>query len=201
MVINLKKFEKIDSLLKKNYGYLKTSDALNTGISKTYFGKYVRARELERVAHGLYMSADAWEDEMYVIQFRYPTAVFSHETALYLLGIAEREPLRYSVTMKTGTNATGLTKQNTEVYKIKKELLYVGAVEVKSPAGHTLNSYNAERTICDLARNRKNIDTQDLKIAIREYVNSKGKNIPLLMRYAKLFHVNKVVLQYLEAFL
>ena len=39
---------------------------------------------LERTAHGLYMSKEAWPDALDVLQVRYPKAVFSHETALYL---------------------------------------------------------------------------------------------------------------------
>jgi len=49
------------------------------------------------------MSPDAWQDGMFVIQTRYPQAVFSHETALYLLNLADREPTHYTVTLKAGT--------------------------------------------------------------------------------------------------
>ncbi len=197
----MNKFEILDSLLLKNNGFLKTSDVISAGISKSYFSEYVHKRRLERVAHGLYMSQDAWEDGMYVIQARYPLAVFSHETALYLLNLAEREPVKYTVTLKSGTDATGLTKKDVKVYKVKKTLLDEGIVEAKSPAGHTLRTYNPERTICDLVRSRRNIEIQDLQTAIKEYVRRKEKNIPLLMRYAKAFSVEKVIRQYLEVLL
>ena len=77
--------ETLNKLLQENNGYLKTSDAVSAGVSRTVLGDFVRKYGLERVAHGLYMSQDAWEDGLYVIQVRYPEAVFSHETALYLL--------------------------------------------------------------------------------------------------------------------
>lgn len=195
------KFEILDSLLQKNKGYLKTSEAAGAGISKPYFGEYVRERGLMRVAHGLYMSQDAWEDGMHVIQVRYPQAVFSHETALYLLGLANREPAPYAVTLKAGTNATGLTKQGVKVYKVKDALFHEGITEVQSPAGHTVRVYNPERTICDLIRSRRNIEIQDLQTAIKEYVRLKNKNIPLLMRYAKIFSVEKIIRRYLEVLL
>ncbi|MCL5982537.1 MAG: type IV toxin-antitoxin system AbiEi family antitoxin domain-containing protein [Firmicutes bacterium] len=195
------KFEILDSLLQENIGFLKTSDAVRVGISKSYFGQYVQQRGLERVAHGIYMSQDAWEDGMYVLQVRYPAAVFSHETALYLLNLAAREPLKYSLTLKAGTNATGLTKQGVKVYKVKEELFAEGIIEVQSPAGHALRAYNPERTICDLLRSRSNIEIQDLQAAIKDYVRLKEKNIPLLMRYAKAFSVEKIVRQYLEVLL
>jgi len=184
-----------------NKGFIKTSDAISAGISRTYFGEYVRERQLERVAHGLYLSQEAWEDSMYVIQVRYPEAVFSHETALYLLNIAEREPTRYAVTLKAGTNSTGLAKDGIKVYKVKPELFYEGIIDAQSPSGHKVRAYNPERTVCDLFRSRRNIEMQDLQTAIKEYVRLKEKNIPLLMRYAKSFSVEKIVRQYLVVLL
>jgi hypothetical protein len=182
-------------------GYIKTSEATNIGVSRAYFGEYVRGRGLNRVSHGLYMSQDAWDDGMYVIQARYSEAIFSHETAQYLLNLAEREPIQYAVTLKAGTNATGLTKHGIKVYKVKAELFYEGIIERISPFGHNVKTYSAERTVCDLIRSRRNIDIQDLQTAIKEYVRLKEKNIPLLMRYAKTFSIEKTVQRYLEVLL
>lgn len=193
--------ETLNKLLQENNGYLKTSDAVAAGVSRTVLGDFVRKNGLERVAHGLYMSRDAWEDGLYVIQVRYPEAVFSHETALYLLNLANREPLPFSVTLKTGKNSSGLSKQGIKVYKVKEELWGEGVVEVRSLSGHIVKAYNAERTICDLFRSRRNIEIQDLQDAIKTYICLKDKNIPLLMRYAKAFSVEKIVRQYLEVLL
>ena len=193
--------EVLDTLLQENNGFIKTSDAVRTGVSRTYFGEYVKKRSLERAAHGLYMSQDAWDDGMYVIQVRYPEVVFSHETALYLLNLAEREPVQYAVTLKAGKNSAGLIRSGIKVYKIKNELFEEGIIYVQSPSGHNLRTYNPERTICDLIRSKRNIEIQDLQTAIKEYVRSKDKNIPLLMRYAKSFSVEKPLRQYLEVLL
>ncbi|MBS3873681.1 MAG: type IV toxin-antitoxin system AbiEi family antitoxin domain-containing protein [Dethiobacter sp.] len=188
-------------MLEQNNGFLKSCEAVAAGISRPYFREYVRRRGLKRVAHGLYMSQDTWEDGMYVIQTRYPQAVFSHETALYLLNLAEREPFRYSITLKAGTNASGLTSQGVKVYKIRESLFYEGIAEAKSPAGQALRVYNPERTICDLIRSRRQIEIQDIQSAFREYVQRKNKNIPLLMRYANALSVEKTVRQYLQVLL
>ena len=191
----------LDTILQNNKGFIKASDAIQAGISKTYFGEYAKKRGLERMAHGLYMSQETWEDGMYVIQTRYPKLIFSHETALYLLNHAEREPTQYAVTLKTGTNSAGLTKQGVKVYKVKDEIFDEGLTEAQSPSGHTLRVYNLERTICDLFRSWRNIEVQDLQAAIKEYVHRKEKNIPLLIRYAKAFCVEKIIRQYLEVLL
>ena len=140
----------------------------------------MRKNGLERVAHGLYRSGDAWDDGMYVLQFRYPASVFSHETALYLLGLAEREPIVFSVTLKAGANATGLRKDGVKVYRVQERLLGEGVVDAVSPSGHPLKTYNAERTICDLFRSRSGIDVQDLQAAVKGYIRRQKKNIPPL---------------------
>jgi predicted transcriptional regulator of viral defense system len=192
---------KLDLLVKKNKGYLKTSDAVKAGISRAYIGDYVRKNGLERVANGLYKSADYWDDEFHVIQTRYPSGIFSHETALYLLGFAEREPLRYSISLPYGSNATVLLREGVKVFKVKRELFTVGLTEATTPAGHTVRVYNVERTICDLVRSRQPVDRQALQAAVRDYMRSKEKNIPLLMRYAKMFSVEKIIHRYVEVLL
>ena len=197
----MSKFEILDAILQNNKGFIKTSDAEASGISKTYFGQYIKERSLERAAHGLYMSRDAWDDEMYVIQVRYPLAVFSHETASYLLNLAEREPVQFSVTLKAGANTAGLTKHGTKVYKVKTEMFEEGIIEVETPAGQTVRSYNAERTICDLVRSRRKLDAQEMQAAFKAYMGKKEKNIPLLLRYAKSFNVEKIIRGYLEVLL
>lgn len=138
---------------------------------------------------------------MFVLQTRYPDAVFSHETALFLLGLTDREPERFHVTLKSGTSSSNLQKDGVLVSKVRANLLALGLVDAESPFGHAVRSYNAERTICDIVRNRSRLDTQDLQGALKAYVRSKDKNIPLLMRYAKAFSIDNVMNRYLEVLL
>ena len=72
-----------ENILKINDGWLKSKDALNSGVGKSKFYAFVRENNLERVGHGIYVTADAWLDGMYLIHLRSEQAVFSHETALF----------------------------------------------------------------------------------------------------------------------
>lgn len=96
-VMKMNKKEKLDNMLCEKNGVLQTADVIEAGISKTYFMEYAKKMELECVAKGIYLSPDAWEDPFYLLQTRYPQIIFSHETSLYLLGMAEREPLQFTV--------------------------------------------------------------------------------------------------------
>ena len=59
------KFERLDQLLSENKGYLRTSDAVAAGVSKSTLAAYVRENGLERTAHGLYMSKEIIERQMH----------------------------------------------------------------------------------------------------------------------------------------
>ena len=200
-VMKMNKKEKLDNMLCEKNGVLQTADVIEAGISKTYFMEYAKKMELECVAKGIYLSPDAWEDPFYLLQTRYPQIIFSHETSLYLLGMAEREPLQFTVTVKAGYHAKSMKEQKIKVYRVKRELLELGVVNLESPEGHLVKAYNADRTVCDLLRSRSNVEIQDLQSAIKEYLRSKEKNLPQLMRYAKEFRVEKILRPYLEVLL
>lgn len=195
------KTEQLDLLLQERGGILRTADARAVGVSRQYFLEYARSRGLERVAHGVYLSTDTWGDDFYILQSRWPQAVFSHEAALYLWGLADREPMPFTVTVKSGYNATNLTAAGIKVYKIKPALYELGKTETDSPGGHRVAVYDRERSLCDLFRSRSQVEIQDRHTAMREYVRSKEKNIPLLLRYAKALRVERVLKPYLEAIL
>jgi len=192
------KTELLNLRLKENNGILKTADIVQMGISRAFFLEYVKKNNLEKAAHGIYMEADAWNDGMYLLQTRIPNAIFSHESALYLLDMAEREPMKHTITVKSGYNRTSLAAEGVQVYSIKADLLELGLTTLKSPTGHSLRAYNAERTICDIIRSRSNVEMQDYQAAIKTYMGQRKKNIPLLMRYAKDLRVDKILRQYLE---
>ncbi|RHE89279.1 abortive phage infection protein, partial [Roseburia inulinivorans] len=55
--------------------------------------------------------------------------------------------------------------------------------------------------ICDLLRSRKNIEMQVFQDALKQYAKRKDKNLRVLMKYAAMFHVEKILRPYLEVLL
>ena len=193
--------EKLDLLFEQNNGIVKTSQVLEKGISKTSFYTYVRQHGIEQTAHGIYVSPDAWTDAMYMLHLRCSQAVFSHESALFFHDLTDREPSPYSVTVKTGYNPASLKADGIKVYTIKSELHYVGVIKMETPFGNTVPVYDAERTICDLIRSRSSIEMQTFQNALKQYTRSRDKDLRKLMQNAKMFHVDKILRQYLEVLL
>jgi hypothetical protein len=64
--------------------------------------------------------------------------------------------------------------------------------------GNVVFAYDKERTICDLIRNRKDIDPEIFVKALNRYMRSKDKKLNKLMEYARVFKIEKKTLELIE---
>ena len=195
------KFEQLDAILRQKKGYLLTADVLAAGISKTHMQEYVRRNELERIAPGIYISVDAWEDELYLISLRNQGAVLSHETALHLHDLMEREPITVSLTVNRSYNATHLRQKGYKVYTVSSELLKLGKTTIHTAFGNPVCVYDPERSICDMVKNKAKMDIQIFQYAMKEYMASSTKNLSRLMQYAKVMKIEDRIRMYTEVLL
>lgn len=194
-------FQKIEQLAQENGGVLQTAAVTAMNISKTTLAQFVSQNHYERVSMGIYLAPDAWRDDAYLLQLRCPQIVFSHDSALFYHDLTDREPLRFTVTVKTGYNPAHLTAGGTKVFTIKKELYTVGISTAETSFGHRVNVYDMERTICDVLRSRNSMETQVFQDALKMYAKCRGKNLHRLAAYAKLFRVEKLMRQYMGVLL
>lgn len=182
-------------------GILLTKNAIEAGISKHALYNFIRDNGFEKAAHGVYASPETWEDENYILSLRCPQGVLSHDEALYYHGLTDREPLQKTITIYTGYGTSRMVVDGIKVFTVKKELLDIGKEIVKTSYGHDIPLYNRERTICDLIRSRNRFEIQDFQTALKTYIMGKNKNLNRLMEYAKLFHVDKKIREYMEVLL
>ena len=193
--------DKLERLIETKDGLILTREVEAAGIPRQYLNILLKEKKLERVAHGVYLTPDAFDDEMYRVQAKNQRIIFSHETALYLHDLTDRDPIEWSVTIPYGYNATHLRDEGIKVYTVKKTLHQMGVIELKTIYGRDIKAYNKERTICDIVRNRNNMDVGILNEAVKRYLSSKDKNIPLLMRYAEELDIQNILRNYVEILL
>ncbi len=193
--------EKLDDMTKRNNGYLITADVVASGYSKTYLAEYVRQRNMERVAQGVYMSSDVWLDEMYIIHLRNKNVVFSHESALYMHNLIDSEPTAVMLTVPKRYNATHLRERGCRVYTVPSNMLEMGRIEKETNFGNKVYVYDMDRTICDIIRYKDKLEIQTFQTALREYMRSKDKNIHNLMKYAEKMQISDKVRVYTEVML
>lgn len=194
----------IHKILKRMHlqnGIIRTSDLAELGIPRMYLKLLVDRGQIQKISRGIYGKPDTFIDEMVQIQSRYKATVFSHESALYLLSLSDRAPLYYSVTIPGDYNATSLKNDQIKVYFVKRENHFIGSTLLKTPFGNEVLSYNLERTICDILRNRNQLDIQLIHNALKQYVHHPDRDLNRLYQYAAIFKVQKMVQSNIEILL
>lgn len=194
-------YEKLENVIKGSNGIITTKLTDAEGIHREYLREFVRQGKLERVYHGIYITPEMWEDKMLIHQLRKEKMIYSHETALYLHGLTDRDPLAYCVTVPTGYNTSKLNQEGLIVHTIKRELLELGISAKQTTFGNEVKVYDMERTICDILCDRNNQDAAVLSDALKKYTRRQDKDLNRLMKYAALLRIEKVLRTYLEVLL
>lgn len=193
-----------DQILKianNNNGVVTSAQVTKDGILRQHLKVLVDKGLLEHSGRGLYIIPTVFDDEMFNLQMRFKRGIFSHETALFLLDLTDRTPIKYSLTFPLGYNTTALNSENVKYYRVKDIFYEIGITNTKSPGGNNIRLYNAERTLCDILKGRSSTDIQIVTDAFKRYTRLEKKDIPLLSKYAKLFRVEKKLRSYLEVLL
>ena len=132
---------------------------------------------------------------------RFPKAIFSHDTALYLHGLSEREPVPLSVTVHSNYHSKALRNTGARIYYVKEAWHELGAMTLDSPEGNLVRAYDMERTICDTIRKRSATDPSAFNYAMRKYASSKEKNLRRLGEYSVEMGMEQRVSDVLEVLL
>lgn len=193
--------EKIKQLLEASPdGTITAEQVTIAGLHRSILQKLVEKGELYRFGRGLYVRSIAWEDDFYLLQRKYGRGIYSHDTALYLLGYSDRTPAQYTMTFPKGYNSLSLKQENIDIKRVVPENYSFGVIEKQSPCGNPIRVYDLERTLCDILRGSGS-DIQIVSAAMKKYAISKEKNIHKLMEYAEQLRVKPKVLRYMEVLL
>lgn len=193
--------EKIKKMLEAlETGVITSAQVTEAGLHRNALQQLVKDGEIYRFGRGLYVRRNSWEDDFYLFQKKYGRGIYSHDTALYLLGYSDRTPAKYTMTFPKGYNAPSLKQETIIIKRVVPENYEFGQIQIKSPAGNLIRTYDLERTLCDILRGNGS-DIQIITDAMKRYAASGEKNIHKLMQYAERLRVSPKVLRYLEVLL
>lgn len=193
--------EKVIELIESSKnGTITTREVTKAGIYRGVLKELVDSRELIRYGRGIYVKNNSWEDDFFLLQQKYQRGIYSHDTALYLLGYSDRTPAKYTMTFPKGYNSPSLKDENVDIVRVVPDNYSFGVIEILSPSGNTIKVYDLERTLCDILRG-KGSDIQIVNAAMKKYASSKNKDINKLMKYADKLSVKQKVLNYMKVLL
>lgn len=194
-------FEKILKIMKDNGGYITTKELTENNINRYFLTKMIEKKQINRISRGYYGLIGYNADEYYKIISVSEKAVFSMNTALYLHNLSDRTPLVFDITVPYYYGGVLRTNKNVNLYFVRSSILNLGKMEMESPFGMKIKVYDKERTICDIVKNKNNMDMEIFSKAIKNYIKSDDKNLNRLMKYAKELKVENKIREYMEVIL
>ena len=197
----MSKTKALEELIRTTGGVITANLVDENNIHREYLRELIRQGKLERVSYGVYITPDVWEDKMLIHQLRKKKMIYSHETALFMNELTDREPLVYSVTVPFGYNDSRLKKEGLIVHTVKKELFELGTIVKKTAFGNDVKVYDPERSICDLIRDRNNQDQAIITDALKKYTVRQDRDLNKLITFAGKFRVEKILTSYLGVLL
>ena len=188
---------KVHELIQKNIGYLTFSQAKEEGVSYSVLLKMLETGSLISEERGLYQLPNAHVDEYVVLQHRYPRGIFSLEASLWLHELSLTIPFEPIMSFPYGTN-TKLIKESGVKPVILRSNYSDGIIDVRTPGGQMVMTYEIERTLAECLRPVHKVDVQIIAPAFKSYSQNRKVNFNKLFHYAKIFKVESKVQSYME---
>lgn len=189
----------IKQIMSANNGMLSVRMIEPLNISRQYLSIMENNNDIEKISRGIYLSPSTFEDSYFSFQQKYKKAIFSHMNALYFYGMTEEFPYQYTVTVPQSYHVDTVNEK-CNVFYVSDDIYEMGVVEVETPSGNKVRAYDKERCICDIIRSKGRLDPEQVKKTIKQYMQSKDKNVAKLSDYAKRMGISEKVMEMVSVY-
>lgn len=141
--------------MKENGGIIRAKELEELGFSRICLDELMKQGAIRRISRGVYIRCDFDEDDLLFVQKKYPQMVYSHDTALCLKRAVWCHYNNLAVTVPSGYKVSPTVESICTVFYIKKSLYEVGRTTCGLWSGVEVDTYDVERSICDLIRSRR----------------------------------------------
>lgn len=184
-------------------GILRASKAIELGVPKHILYEKVKTGELVREAQGIYRLSNSeplGNPDLVNISLRVPRAVFCLVSALYFHELTTQIPHQVYFALPRDVKTPKLGYPPIRVFHFSQESYQAGITEHELD-GVKVKIYDREKTIADCFKFREKIGMDVTLEAVRDYLRQPKVDVSLLMEYARINRVEKVMRPYLEALL
>lgn len=158
--------------------------------------KHIASKQLYKIEKGIY-STEEYVPELSIITMKYPKAVLTMDTALYILGLTDVIPKQYF--LSTDKDSAKIKDKRVKQCFEQVDYLYVGMTEVEYQ-GCKVRIYSKERLLIEVIRNKRKLPYDYYKEIIRNYREEIYKlDIETIEEYAMTFPKSKMINEVLQA--
>ena len=187
----------------ENKGILRASTAIELGVPKHVLYEMVETGELIREAPGIYRLNETrmpGNPGLVNLSLRVPWAVFCLISALYFHELTTQIPHSVYFALPRDVKKPKIHHPPIRVFHFSEKAYQAGIVEHELD-GVKVRIYDREKTIADCFKFREKIGMDVALEALKDYLRQPRVNAPLLMKYARINRVEKIMRPYLEALL
>lgn len=187
----------IKEYLDNSGGIITSQYCRENEIPTIYLSRLSRDGKLMKVKNGIYITEDGDYDELFFLQYQYTKAIFSYETALFLLGQTDKIPWTLDVTVYNGYKFNE-KPDGVNVNYVKKSIYDLGIIEKNTMFGNIVKTYSYERILCDFISNKEKMDIEVYVKIIRSYSDYKDKDIHSLQEISEKMGIENKVREIME---
>jgi predicted transcriptional regulator of viral defense system len=196
-----KDYTKYKDIFLKNNTILRMSQAIKLGIPKYVIYQMVRNGELVKEERGLYRLSETYvlsNPDLVTVSLRVPKCIICLTSALYHYELTTQIPRRVFIALPMNFPKPRIKNPPIDVTWISAKAFSVG-IEEQIIDGVKVKFYNQEKTIVDCFKFRNKVGEDVALEALQDYMKRLQPNVSLIMEYAKIARVEKLMHPYLEA--
>ena len=182
-------------------GILRASKAIELGVPKHVLYEMVETGELVREAQGIYRLSDSdplSNPDLVNLSLRVPRAVFCLISALYFHELTTQIPHSVYFALPRDVKTPKIPYPPVWVFHYSDASYKAGIVEHELD-GVKVKIYDREKTIADCFKFRQKVGMDVALEAVKDYFTQPNPNVSLLLKYARVNRVEKIIRPYLEA--
>lgn len=179
-------YKKYKDIFDKHHGVIKASDFTSAGYHHNILCKLMKEGIVTRLKRGYYEWQEEFVSDTTIIAKLFPDAIVFLDSALFIYDYIDRTPSEWHIAVDRESRKSRFNIDYPKVkpYYISKKYMFIGTTTIEYKS-QKVNIFDRDRTMCDIIRYSKKIDTELVKQAIKNYIIDSKKNIDKLMKYAR----------------
>ena len=197
------KYEKYIEIFRKNNGILRIYRAMSIGIPEHIIYAMERNGDLTKEARGLYRLTERGplgNPDLVQVSVLVPKSVVFLISSLYVHRLTTQIPKQVYIALPQGVKVRNLDYPPLKVFHLS-EKPYITGIEEHNMDGISVRIYNKEKTVTDCFKYRNKIGVEVAIEALKDYMSQPSPNVTLLLEYAKINRVEKLIKPYIETLL
>jgi predicted transcriptional regulator of viral defense system len=187
--------------LRKRGGMLRTKEALAAGIHPRTLYQMREDGVVDQISRGVYRLAslaDLTHPDLVTVALRVPRAIICLVSALEYHDATNEIPHEVQIALPRRTKSPRIVYPPLRVFWFSGPALSEGVV-VEKIDGVDVHIYDLPKTVVDCFRFRNKLGLEVAVDALNQSVKRKGTRPADLLRYARMYRMENVILPYIEA--